>query len=105
MVVIGGQVLFASCGLLLSGQSLKTSIQSGFCLTQVGEFAFIIALLGTNLGLLDKFVYPVIVAVSVVTIFITLFLMKLSLPVYNLLERKLPRTWLLFLERNNVDVG
>ena len=105
MVVIGGQVLFASCGLLLSGQSLKTSIQSGFCLTQVGEFAFIIALLGTNLGLLDKFVYPVIVAVSVVTIFITPFLMKLSLPVYNLLERKLPRTWLLFLERNNVDVG
>ena len=100
LTVICGQIFFASCGLLLSGQNLKTAIQSGFSLTQVGEFAFIIALLGTNLGMLDKFVYPVIVAVSVITIFITPFLMKLSLPAYSWLEVHLPRTWRFLLDRN-----
>lgn len=100
VTVILGQIFFASCGLLLSGQNLKTAIQSGFSLTQVGEFAFIIALLGTNLGLLDAYVYPVIVAVSVLTIFVTPFFMNLSLPFYEWLVQKLPRTWKFLLDRN-----
>lgn len=98
--VVVGQIFFASCGLLLSGQNLKTAIQSGFSLTQVGEFAFIIAMLGTSLGLLDNYVYPVIVAVSVITIFITPFLMKLALPAYGWLEANMPRTWRFLIERN-----
>lgn len=103
--VICGQIFFATCGFLLSGQTLKTSVQSSFCLTQVGEFAFIIAMLGTNLGLLDAYVYPVIVAVSVLTIFITPFVMKAAMPFYNWLDGKLTPKQKLFLERTSLNAG
>ena len=93
MTIIIGQIVFASMGLILSGQSLKVAIQSGFCLTQIGEFAFIIAMLGTNLGIIDKFIYPIIVAVSVITIFITPYMMRLTEPAYNFLEKRLPENW------------
>ena len=65
ILVIVGQVFFGSLGILLSGQSLKIALQSGFSLTQVGEFAFIIASLGVSLKVTDDYLYPVIVAVSV----------------------------------------
>lgn len=105
VAVVVGQIFFASCGLLLCGQNLKTAIQSGFCLTQVGEFAYIIALLGTSLGLLDKYVYPVIVAVSVITIFATPFLMKAAIPFYNFLDGHLTTKQKMFLERYNMNAG
>lgn len=105
LAVVMGQIFFASCGLLLSGQTLKTAIQSGFCLTQVGEFAFIIASLGTSLGLLDKYVYPVIVAVSVITIFATPFFMKSALPFYDFLDKKLTPKQKMFLERSSLNAG
>ena len=63
ILVIVGQVFFGSLGILLSGQSLKIALQSGFSLTQVGEFAFIIASLGVSLKVTDDYLYPVIVAV------------------------------------------
>ncbi|MBR2260120.1 MAG: cation:proton antiporter [Paludibacteraceae bacterium] len=93
LTIVIGQIVFASMGLILSGQSLKVAIQSGFCLTQIGEFAFIIAMLGTKLGIIDNFIYPVIVAVSVITIFITPYMMKLTEPAYNFLEKRLPENW------------
>ena len=99
LTVVIGQIAFSSFGLILSGQTLKTSIQSGFCLTQIGEFAFIIAMLGTNLGIIDEFIYPVIVAVSVITIFVTPYMMRLTEPAYNFIERKLPEQWNLAIER------
>ena len=91
--IVVGQITFASMGLILSGQSLKVAIQSGFCLTQIGEFAFIIAMLGTNLGIIDDFIYPVIVAVSVITIFITPYMMRLSEPAYAYIDKRLPENW------------
>lgn len=98
LTVVIGQISLAIIGLLLSGQNLKTTIQSSFCLTQIGEFAFIIAMLGANLGIIDEFIYPVIVAVSVITIFVTPYVMKLSDPFYEFLNRKLPESWKLHLE-------
>ena len=65
LVVMAGQILFASFGVLLSGQPVKIAIQSGFSLAQIGEFAFIIASLGLSLGVTDNFLYPIVVAVSV----------------------------------------
>lgn len=105
VTVILGQIFFASCGLLLSGQTLKTAVQSGFCLTQVGEFAFIIAMLGTDMGLLQPYVYPVIVAVAVLTIFVTPFFMKAALPFYNFLDKRLTPKQKLFLERTSLNAG
>ena len=73
-----GEGFSSSFGVLLSGQPLKTSIQSGFSLAQIGEFAFIIAALGVSLKVLDEYVYPIIVAVSVITTFTTPYFIRLS---------------------------
>lgn len=90
-VVIFGQVIFASLGILLSGQPLKVALQSGFSLAQIGEFAFIIAALGQSLKVTNESLYPIVVAVSVITIFLTPYLIRLSGPVYQFLEAKLPK--------------
>lgn len=89
-VVIVGMILFAGTGLLITGQTLKVAIQSGFALTQIGEFAFIIASLGLSLGVLDATIYPIVVTVSVITTFTTPYFIKLADPFYRLVERHLP---------------
>ncbi|MBD5291077.1 MAG: sodium:proton antiporter [Bacteroides sp.] len=89
-VVICGMILFGTLGMLFTGQNLKVAIQSGFTLTQVGEFSFIIASLGMSLGVLQARIYPIIVAVSVLTIFTTPYFIKMSDGAYNFVERHLP---------------
>lgn len=90
LTVIFGQIIFATLGITLSGQPLKIGIQSAFALTQVGEFAFIIARFGESINVTEKFLYPVIVAVSVITTFLTPYTIRLAKPAYGLLERILP---------------
>ena len=90
-VVIVGMIIFGTFGMLITGQSLKVAIRSGFSLTQIGEFAFIIATLGTSLGVLDTTLYPIVVAVSVITTFTTPYFIKMSVPAYEAIERMLPR--------------
>ena len=80
LLVICGQIIFASLGVVLSGQPLKTAMQAAFSLTQVGEFAFIIANFGTDKGVTEPFLYPVIVAVSVITTFLTPYTIRLAEP-------------------------
>ncbi|MDD6210441.1 MAG: cation:proton antiporter [Bacteroidales bacterium] len=99
IVVVVGQIFFATIGILISGQPLKIAVQSGFSLAQIGEFAFIIAGLGISLKVTDAFLYPIVVAVSVITTFLTPFLMRLSEPFYYYLEKKLPPSVLAFLNR------
>lgn len=90
IIVIVGQICFSTMGMLLSGQSLRHSIQAGFSLAQIGEFAFIIATLGLTLGVTSHFLYPVAVAVSVITTFLTPFLIRLSDPALAFIDRHLP---------------
>lgn len=90
-VVIVGTIFFGTFGMLLTGQTLKVAIESGFSLTQIGEFAFIIASLGMGLGVLDPQIYPIVVAVSVVTTFTTPYFIRMSSPAYDFVERHLPR--------------
>ena len=71
VVVIVGQIFYGTLGFLVSGQNLKIALQSSFSLAQIGEFAFIIASLGLSMGVTSSFLYPVAVAVSVVTTFTT----------------------------------
>ena len=99
--VILGQTLLSTCGFLLSGQSLKTSMQCSFSLTQIGEFAFILATLGTSLGVTSDFLYPIVVAVSVFTTFTTPYMIRLAEPAYNVVSRLLPAKWIARLERHN----
>lgn len=93
LVVIFGQSLSSTIGSLLSGQPLKQSIQTGMSLSQIGEFSFIIATLGTTLKVTSDFLYPIVVAVSAVTTFTTPFMVKFAEPFSGFLEKKLPRKW------------
>jgi CPA2 family monovalent cation:H+ antiporter-2 len=63
-------------------------------MAQIGEFSFIIASLGLSLGVIGKFIYPVVVAVSVITTFLTPYMIKAALPCYNVAERHLPKRWI-----------
>ncbi len=90
-VVIAGMIFFGTFGMLLTGQTLRVAIESGFSLTQIGEFAFIIASLGMSLGVLEPTIYPIVVAVSVITTFTTPYFIRMADPVYNWIERHLPR--------------
>ncbi len=97
-VVIVGQIVFATLGTLLSGQSLKVSMQTGFSLVQIGEFAFIIAALGQSLKVTDTSLYPIVVAVSVITTFLTPFIIRLAEPAYQWVDAHLSPGVRLFLE-------
>lgn len=91
VVVIVGMIFFGTLGMLVTGQSLKVAIESGFTLTQVGEFSYIIASLGMSLGVLRPSLYPIIVAVSVITIFTTPYFVKMAQPAYGYVEAHLPK--------------
>ena len=108
LTVIIGQILFASLGIVLSGQPLKVAMQSAFALTQVGEFAFIIAQFGESIGVTEKFLYPVVVAVSVITTFLTPYTLRLAEPAYAWVERRMParvQTWLESLSQGRSTVA
>ena len=86
-----GQTILSTGGFLLAGQSLKTSMQCSFSLTQIGEFAFILATLGTSLHVTSDFLYPIVVAVSVFTTFTTPYMIRLAEPAYGFVEHCLPK--------------
>ncbi|MBO9700470.1 MAG: cation:proton antiporter [Sporocytophaga sp.] len=93
-VTIVGKLISSSTGAMLSGQSLKNSVQSGMSLAQIGEFSFIIATLGLTLKVTSDFLYPIAVAVSAITTFTTPYLIRLSPGLYSFLEKKLPSNWI-----------
>ena len=99
LTVIIGQIIFATVGITLSGQPMKIAMQSAFALTQVGEFAFIIAQFGESIGVTEKYLYPVVVAVSVITTFLTPYTIKLATPAYSLLEKILPKKFFTLIGR------
>ncbi len=89
-VVVVGQISLAIFGVLLSGKPLRNAVRAAFSLGQIGEFSFIIAALGVTLGVTSSFLYPIIVTVSVLTIFLTPFIMRGAEPAIRVLERFLP---------------
>jgi len=98
-----GQTIFSTGAFLISGQSLKTAMQCSFSLTQIGEFAFILATLGTSLHVTSDFLYPIVVAVSVFTTFTTPYMIRLAEPAYKAVARILPKRWQAKMERNTTE--
>ena len=90
LVTVFGMTVFGSLGALVSGRGLNTAVHTGFSLAQLGEFSFIIAGLGVTLGVMRDFIYPVVIAVSVITTFTTPYMIKAATPVCNFLYKKLP---------------
>ena len=93
LVTLVGKLVSITAGGLMAGQGLKTSIQSGMSVSQIGEFSFIIATLGLTLNVTSDFLYPVAVAVSAITTFTTPYMIKMSEPLYKGVERMLPEKW------------
>jgi len=91
LTIIVGQSIFGSLSFMLGGESLKSAMRCGFSMAQIGEFSFIIASLGLSLGVIGNFLYPVVVAVSVITTFLTPYMIRLAIPAYNALEPRLPK--------------
>ncbi|UYQ91803.1 cation:proton antiporter [Chitinophaga horti] len=98
-VTIIGKMITSTGGALISGQPLKSSVQTGMSLAQIGEFSFIIATLGLDLKVTSGFLYPIAVAVSALTTFTTPYFIKYAEPFYNWLEAALPEKWSSALKR------
>ena len=90
LTILVGQAVLGSFAFMLGGESLKSAMRCGFSMAQIGEFSFIIASLGLSLGVISDFLYPVVVAVSVITTFLTPYMIRLATPAYGALENKLP---------------
>ena len=90
MTILVGQAVFGTFAFMLGGESLKSAMRCGFSMAQIGEFSFIIASLGLSLGVIGDFLYPVVVAVSVITTFLTPYMIRFATPVYSHLEKHLP---------------
>ena len=104
IIVVIGKIVFSCFGFVASGQPLKTALYGGFSLAQVGEFAFIIASLGMSLKVLSAKVYPIIVAVSVITTFLTPMMIKAADPAYKKLNRILPDKWLDYIDNSSTTM-
>ena len=103
LTILVGQSVFGTFSFMLGGESLKSAMRCGFSMAQIGEFSFIIASLGLSLGVISDFLYPVVVAVSVITTFLTPYMIRLATPVYNNLESHLPNK--LINSLNQIAVG
>lgn len=89
--ILIGQAIFGTFGFMLGGESLKSAMRCGFSMAQIGEFSFIIASLGLSLGVISNYLYPVVVAVSVITTFLTPYMIRLATPTYQVIEKHLPK--------------
>lgn len=105
LVAMAGILFSSTAGVLLAGKDLNTAVHAGFSLAQLGEFAFIIAGLGCSLGVVRDFIYPVIIAVSVITTFTTPYMIKAADPVSSWLYRKLPQKVLAKLTPSKKEEG
>ena len=90
LTILMGQAIFGSIAFMLAGESLKSAMRCGFSMAQIGEFSFIIASLGLSLSVISDFLYPVVVAVSVITTFLTPYMIRFATPAYNAIEHRLP---------------
>ena len=88
--ILVGQAILGTLGFMSGGESLKSAMRCGFSMSQIGEFSFIIASLGLSLGVISNFLYPVVVAVSVITTFLTPYMIRLATPTYLVMEKHLP---------------
>lgn len=91
VVIIIGMIVFGTLGCWWGGETLKDSMSTGFAFVQIGEFSFIIASLGSKLNVTDPALYPIIVAASVLTTFLTPYIMKATVPCYNFLYSHFPQ--------------
>ena len=90
LAIIIGKIVSRTLGVMIAGHDGKTSLRVGMGLAQIGEFSFIIAALGITLGVTSNFLYPVAVATSIITTWLTPYLIKAADPLADKITLKLP---------------
>ncbi len=105
LLTIFGKLFSTVGGALISGQSLKQSIQVGMSMAQIGEFAFIVATLGLSLGVISDFLFPVAVGASAITTFTTPYMIKYSDRLSFHVANILPARWLNTLKNYSVSTN
>ena len=103
LLTVFGKLIFTTFGAILSGQPLKQSVQVGMSMSQIGEFAFIVASLGLSLGVTSDFLFPVAVGVSAITTFSTPFMIRYSDKFYDLIVKVVPVSWITVLEKYSLS--
>jgi CPA2 family monovalent cation:H+ antiporter-2 len=103
--VVIGKVLTCSFGTFIAGNDTRTSLRVGMGLAQIGEFSFIIAALGLSLEVTSKFLYPIAVAVSVITTLLTPYLIKSSDNLVTLFSQRAPKSFINSLELYTLWLG
>lgn len=98
LLVIVGKSVNCTLGALLTGQDIKNALQTGIGLAQIGEFAYLVALIGLTMKAVDSSVYQIAVGVSVLTTLLNPFLLRASEPFSDWVERRLPARWKEYLE-------
>ena len=104
VVVVVLKSLSSGIGMLFSGDNLRNSVRAGMCFGQIGEFSFIIATVGISFGVIDNFMYPIIVSVSIITTFLTPYLIKGGDPLYHWIESKAPGRFVEYLENKDKKI-
>jgi len=105
LLVVVGKVVTCSFGTFVGGRDLRTSLCVGMGLAQIGEFSFIIAGVGEKLEVTSDFLYPIAVAVSVITTLITPYLIRATDPVVRGIDRVAPRRLMQGLEVYTMWIG
>lgn len=104
VVVVVLKSLSSGMGMLFSGDNLHNAVRAGMCFGQIGEFSFIIATVGMSFGVIDDFIYPIIVSVSIITTFLTPYMIKGGEPLYHWIEKKVPASWTRFFDNKDKEV-
>ena len=90
-VVVAGKFLNCTLGAVLCGERVKTAVQTGLSLAQIGEFAFMVALLYvTSTGDAASPMYQVVIAASILTSLLNPFLIRRSEAIGERVEKMLP---------------
>lgn len=90
-LVVVGKLIGVAIGVFLTGEGIRTSIQAGMSLAQIGEFSFIIAAVGLSSGATGPFLYPIAITVSATTALLTPWLIRASDPLATYIDRRLPK--------------
>lgn len=90
-VVVIGKTLAVTFGGVIAGNDGRTALRAGLGLAQIGEFSFVIAGVGLASGVTSDFLYPIAVAASVLTAFVTPYLMRSSDRIAERTDALLPR--------------
>jgi len=89
-VIMGGKALSAAVGPALMGYSGRVALLAGLAVSQIGEFSFVLAERGRSSGLLENGLYQQFLAVAVITMLVTPFLLQSGPAVLEGLERLVP---------------